>query len=99
MPLIQRWREAYDYIVIDTPPVTLVSDALVLAACADSVMLVVRCGMTSRRAIRRVCDALRRVHANHNGLLLNAVDLAQHYGYPATGRRSARDYYANTHSL
>jgi polysaccharide biosynthesis transport protein len=93
MPLIQRWREAYDYVVIDTPPVTLVSDALVLAACADSVMLVVRCGMTSRRAIRRVCDALRRSQANQSGLLLNAVDLAQHYGYPALGRRSAEAYY------
>ena len=93
MPLIQRWREAYDYVVIDTPPITLVSDALVLSACADSVMLVVRCGTTSRRAIRRVCDALRRAHANQSGVLMNAVDLAQHYGYPATGRRSAQAYY------
>ena len=98
-PIIQRWREAYDYVLIDTPPIALVSDALVLSACADSVMLVVRCGLTSRRIIRRVCEALRRSQAKQSGVLMNAVDLAQHYGYPATGPGSAQAYYAKSHSL
>ncbi len=96
-PLILQWREAYDYVVIDTPPVTLVSDALVLSTCADAVLLVVRCEVTSRRAIRRACDALRRAHANIGGLLLNAVDTAQHYGYPITEMRNAKAYYAGIH--
>ncbi len=45
-PLIAQWRASYDYVVIDTPPATLVSDALVLSACADAAVLVVRSGMT-----------------------------------------------------
>ncbi len=93
--LIVQWREAYEYVVIDTPPVSLVSDALVLSTCADAVVLVVRCERTSRRAIRRTCDALQRAHANVNGFLLNAIEGASYYGYPAAGlRRSTAAYYA-----
>ncbi len=95
--LMVQWREAYEYVVIDTPPVSLVSDALVLATCADAVVLVVRCQRTSRRAIRRTCDALQRAHANVNGFLLNAIEGRSYYGYPATGlRRSTAAYYAKT---
>ncbi len=92
-PLIRRWRERYDYVVIDTPPASLVSDALVLSAAADAAVFVVRSGMTSRRAIRRTRDALQRAHANVSGILLNAVQDSYQYGSRASGLRSAEAYY------
>lgn len=96
-PLIQQWRKTYDYVVIDTPPATLVSDALVLSACADAAVLVIRSGMTSRRAIRRTRDALQRAHANVSGILLNDIETAHQYGYRPGGLRSAEAYYGRPH--
>ncbi|MFZ0705933.1 MAG: polysaccharide biosynthesis tyrosine autokinase [Candidatus Korobacteraceae bacterium] len=92
-PLIRQWRETYDYVVIDTPPATLVSDALVLSACADATVFVARSGMTSRRTIRRTRDALQRTHANVSGILLNAVEKTHQYGFRAAGLRSSEAYY------
>ncbi len=92
-PLIAQWREAYDYVVLDTPPAALVSDALPLSACADAAIFVVRSGMTSRRVIRRTCDALQRAQANVSGILLNGVEVAQYYGHHLGGLRSAQAYY------
>jgi len=98
LPLVLRWREEYDCVFIDMPPASLVSDALVLSTCADEVVLVVRSGMTSRRAIRRTCDALHRTHANVSGFLLNAVELSPYYGYRGAGlRRNAKAYYGQSH--
>jgi Mrp family chromosome partitioning ATPase len=98
-PLTQQWLETYDYVVIDTPPTNLVSDALVLSAQADAAVLVVRSGVTSRREIRRTRDALQLAHANVNGVLLNAVEKIHQYGYRASGWRSAEAYYGQGHSL
>ena len=96
---IRRCREAYDYVLIDMPPVTLVSDALLLATCADEVLLVVRSGMTSRLAIRRTCDALRRARANVSGFLLNGGDTAPYLGHHGSSlTRNAKAYYGQSHS-
>jgi capsular exopolysaccharide synthesis family protein len=91
--LMAQWRASYDYVVIDTPPATLISDALVLSACADAAVLVVRSGMTTRRAIRRTRDALQRAHANVSGILLNAVATAHQFGFRSGGLRRAEAYY------
>ncbi len=45
--LIQRWRGEYDHIVLDTPPVSMFTDAVVLGTRADAAVLVVRSGATS----------------------------------------------------
>ena len=96
-PLLTQWREAYDHVVVDTPPLSLVSDALVLSSCADAVVLVVRCEKTPRRAIRRAAEALHRARANLNGFLLNAFEVTSYYGYPAGLPRSVAAYYAKRH--
>jgi len=79
-------REAgaiYSYVVIDTPPVLSVTDAVVLSQLADSVVLVVRHGKSTKPTIRRARDLLARSGAPLAGIVLNAVDLnsAEYYGY------------------
>ncbi len=91
--LIGQWLTSYDYVVLDTPPAMLVSDALLLSASADVTVLVVRSGMTTRREICRTRDALQRAHANLSGILLNDVEMAHHYGYRISGFRRAEAYY------
>jgi succinoglycan biosynthesis transport protein ExoP len=48
--LIRRLRDEYDLVLIDTPPMAVLSDARVLAALADGVLLVFRAGKTTREA-------------------------------------------------
>jgi capsular exopolysaccharide synthesis family protein len=83
--LIESVVAQYDHIIIDTPPVGVVSDALILAALVDGVILVVRAEETSRRGVLRAKDALHNVSARILGVVLNAVDWRRHqdgyYGY------------------
>jgi succinoglycan biosynthesis transport protein ExoP len=71
---LRRWRNVYDHIVIDTPPVAMVTDAVVLAAQADSVVLVAMASGTTRQALRRTRDLLLRANARIAGVVMNGVD-------------------------
>ncbi len=79
--LIQRWRGEYDHIVLDTPPVSMFTDAVVLGTRADAAVLVVRSGVTSRYAVCHTRDLLHRANVNIAGLVLNGVDLRYENGY------------------
>ncbi len=82
---IAQWRREYDFIVIDTPPVLSVTDAVLLSADMDSVILVVRSGKTTKEALRRARDLFDQVNVRVMGAVINAVDLrspdAHYYGY------------------
>jgi polysaccharide biosynthesis transport protein len=87
---LQRWRTEYDHIVIDTPPVAMVTDAVVLAAQADSVLLVALASGTTRQALRRTRDLLIRANANIAGVVVNGVDQTYESNYyQAYGRGGA----------
>lgn len=88
---LSQLREQYDHIVVDTPPSLSVTDAVVLSQRADAVVLVIRCGQTTRQALRRSRDILARVNAKVVGVLLNAVDLSSpdyYYYYEYQGKYS-----------
>ncbi len=79
--LIRRWRSQYDHIVLDTPPVSMFTDAVVLGSRADAAVLVVRSGVTTRYALRHTRDSLQRANVNIAGIVLNGVDLRYENGY------------------
>jgi polysaccharide biosynthesis transport protein len=69
--LIARYREDYDMVLIDTPPMLLMPDARVLGRVADGVVLIARAGRTGRDAIQA---AFRRFVEDHTpvlGVVLN----------------------------
>jgi len=71
--LINVQRERYDYIIIDGPPVFLVTDAKVLAKLVDATVLVFNAAMTRRGAAVRTIRELRQVGAEIAGCVLLAV--------------------------
>jgi capsular exopolysaccharide synthesis family protein len=75
--LLRNLEPEFDHIIIDTPPVLSVTDAALLSALADSTLLVIRAGMTSRVALRRVHDMLVHVDARIMGVILNAADFTE----------------------
>jgi capsular exopolysaccharide synthesis family protein len=84
--LLESFMLKYDQIIIDTPPLGLVSDALMLAAIVDGVIVVVKAEKNSRRGLLRIKESLRSVNARILGVVLNAVDFRRHHnGYYGDG--------------
>jgi polysaccharide biosynthesis transport protein len=82
--LMSTWREEYDHVIVDTPPVLPFADALALAARADGVILVTRSDVSQTKALLRARDVLSRSGANILGFVLNAVRRPEYYkAYPA----------------
>ena len=79
--LVFELRKDFDHIVIDTPPVLSVTDAVLLSAMSDVTLLVTRAGTTSKVALRRVRDVLAQADARLLGVVLNAVDMPHSDGY------------------
>jgi polysaccharide biosynthesis transport protein len=89
--LLDEVRGQYDHIVVDTPPALSVTDAVVLSPRADSIVLVIRSGHTTKQALRRSRDIFMQVNAKVSGVLLNAVDLSSpdyYYYYEYQGKYS-----------
>jgi len=81
----------YDQVIIDTAPVLLASDALVVSTAVDGTILVVRAKMNSRGVARRTCSLLLGVNAHLFGAVLNAAQVTAG-GYFREQLRSYYDY-------
>ncbi|MGE5578388.1 MAG: CpsD/CapB family tyrosine-protein kinase [Syntrophothermus sp.] len=89
--LTEFLRSAADLIFFDTPPVLPVTDASVLAAKVDGVLLVANAGNVSREALILAKKALEKVNARLLGVVLNKAELqggyAYYHSYYQRGRR------------
>ena len=96
--VFSRLRNWYDMIVIDTPPLGLVSDTLLLARLADATLVVCRCDYSFKRnfeLINKLYDERKLPKMN---MVLNGVDLKRrkyqlYYGYGQKGRGGRYGYY------
>ena len=71
--LVKDRRKDYDYIIVDSPPVLLVSDATILAKIVDATLLVFNAAATRRGAAQRTIRELKAVDATIAGCVLLAV--------------------------
>ncbi|RJQ49663.1 MAG: polysaccharide biosynthesis tyrosine autokinase [Desulfobacteraceae bacterium] len=79
--LLDRLRQDYSRIVIDTPPLTAVTDSVVLAPHTDGVLLVIRAGETPRPLIQNALGQLHSVKAPILGAVLNGVNTGRYGSY------------------
>jgi len=85
----------FDWIVIDTPPVLAVTDAVVLAPLVSGVTFVIGAEMTRRRLAERAVETVQASHPKHMGVVLNRVDLARNkYYYARYHGHQYKNYYA-----
>jgi polysaccharide biosynthesis transport protein len=78
---IAELRRRFKFIVVDSPPIMAATDAVIISALTDGVLLVVRSGETPKEAFTRTRDLLAAVKSRLLGVILNGVD------------SSAPDYY------
>jgi capsular exopolysaccharide synthesis family protein len=80
--LITELEEQFDHIVIDSPPVIHVTDAMIISPHVDGVVIVVKGGQTPREAVQRAKQALMDVNAKIFGVVLNCINPdAENYYY------------------
>jgi polysaccharide biosynthesis transport protein len=92
--LLEDLGKRFDRIILDSPPIHPVADAIVLATQAEGVVLILKAGLTNRTLAKRAVRALRDVKAKVYGAILNSVDLEdpKYGGYYADYRRYGRYY-------
>ena len=92
--LILELKLKYDYIVLDTPPVGLVSDALELAQFADVTLYIVRQNYTKKDMITLLNTRIKRGELNNASIVLNGYENKAKYG-TAYGYGYGYGAYAN----
>jgi Mrp family chromosome partitioning ATPase len=86
--------QQYDYVIFDSPPVTLLDDTLSLAPKVDGTMIVVRFGFSSVRTTRRTLELLSQRQANILGLICNDVNISEsEYNYGYYYRQTVESYH------
>ena len=90
--LFEYLRRHFEYIIVDTAPVGLVTDALLLAPYADHTLLVTRYGMTTAESIQHLDELHRSGKLVRPGIVLNGVRSFGRYGY-GSGYGYGSDYY------
>lgn len=73
--LVDRARESYDCVLLDSPPVNIVTDPVVLATLADGVILLVKSGFTQHEMAREAKAKMEKVGAKIIGVVLNNISL------------------------
>ncbi|MCC5941863.1 MAG: polysaccharide biosynthesis tyrosine autokinase [Balneolaceae bacterium] len=86
--LLERVKEKYDHIIIDTPPFGVITDAAPVIKLADMVVLVTRFGVTQTNELNFTIENLKRIQANLTGTVITAFN----------HRESADYYYSNKYT-
>jgi Mrp family chromosome partitioning ATPase len=71
----------YDAVIIDSPPVLPISDALVLAPQTDGLVFIVRAGQSNRDMIKKAVEKIRIAKGNIIGVVLNQADIKRDGNY------------------
>jgi polysaccharide biosynthesis transport protein len=84
--LFEELKAEFEWVLVDSPPLASVTDALLLARHADHVVLVVQHNKVDKKLVKRSVAALRKATPNVLGAVLNVVDVRgrsyQYYYYP-----------------
>lgn len=97
--LVQEWAQSYDRIIIDTAPITAVTDPVLLSRLVDGTVIIIEAGSTSRRIIAAGIRQIKDVQGRVLGVVLNDVDSRnggyyyhyyQHYYYGEGGKKKKK---------
>jgi capsular exopolysaccharide synthesis family protein len=78
---IKMAKERFDFIVIDTPPVAIVTDALLISSITDFYLFVVRQRYSSKNTLELVQELYENQNINKIGIVINDISLSGYYGY------------------
>ena len=77
----EKASKNFDYIIIDTPPIAVVTDALLLTEIADAYLYVMRQNYSTKNVIKLIDDVKKDNNLKNLGIILNEVQIRKGYGY------------------
>lgn len=83
--ILDKFRQAFDIIIIDGTPCELVTDAVILSSIVDSTILVTAYKETKKDALKRVIKNIKNVHGTIAGVVINKM--------PISGKKYEKKYY------
>jgi capsular exopolysaccharide synthesis family protein len=83
--LLTSWEQGFDYVIVDSAPLLVVSDSLPLASWVDSLILVTRYNLTPIAGLRRVRNILQHTHSHVAGVVINDMSVADEAYYGGYG--------------
>lgn len=78
---IEKARKQFDYIILDTPPVAIVTDALLISPATDLYLFVVRQRYSSKNTLELIEELRQSGKVSNAGIILNDISLTGYYGY------------------
>ena len=90
--LVKKLEESYDYIIIDTPPVNVVSDALVLSKSVTGYIMVTRCDYTEYQSLSNAMSKFELANIKPLGVVLNDFS-TKVSNYSSKGKYRYKSYY------
>ena len=94
--VIDEFAEKYNYIIVDLPPVTAVSDPLVMSKLLDGIVVVVRHAYTRKRNVREAVRQLRFSGVRILGFVYNGFRYGSSKYYKRSGKYYRKNYYTST---
>ena len=94
---IAKLSEIYDFIIVDLPPITVVSDALAISPALHGIVLVVRSSYSRRRELHVTLKSLELAGSKVLGIVINAKKNSLSSGLKYS-KYSRRGYYAKSYS-
>jgi capsular exopolysaccharide synthesis family protein len=96
--VLQELRQRFEHVVVDSPPLLVVTDATILSTLVDGVVLVVESGVTTSGAVIRAHKILESAGGRILGTVLNKLDLSHDGYYGSYYRSSHYSYYLGDHA-
>ncbi len=99
--LIERAKERFDYIVFDNPPISLVSDGIIIGQKVDINLFVTRQDYSKKSEIKFIDHVHKKKSMNNAGIILNGINLSKHahagsYGADYSFKKKSGNYYFNS---
>jgi Mrp family chromosome partitioning ATPase len=94
---LEKVRAKYDNIIFDSPPLAVVTDAVILSSIVDGTVMVINSKKTTRGAINHSKQLLAKSKANILGIILNNIRIDRsnyyysHYYYADDGKKRKRE--------
>ena len=98
--IITQLKEVYDYIILDTAPVGLVTDTMQIGKYADVSVIVCRADYTAKSSLEAINDIAKTEKLHNMCILLNGIDMSKkkysyYYGYGKYGKYGRYGSYGN----
>lgn len=89
--LIEVLRQSFDQIIIDTPPILVATDAVVVSSFSDGILVVVRSGKTNKQSAKKALRSMNQSTTPIIGTILNDVKMNK-YDYYYASKSNKREW-------